>query len=44
MLDDGNGSTGDVFRRLGIEQAAGDRLLLLCTVPGRARLPTAQAA
>jgi len=41
-LDDGVG--GDLFRRMGIEQSTGDRLLLLCSVPGRERLLTAQAA
>ena len=35
---------GELFRRLGIEQAEGDRLLLLCKVPGRERLADAQAA
>jgi hypothetical protein len=43
-LDDGNSPAGDLFRRLGIEQAEGDRLLLLCKVPGRERLADAQAA
>ena len=41
-LDDGAG--GELFRRMGIEQSTGDRLLLLCTVPGRERVLTAQAA
>lgn len=42
-LDDGAG--GELFRRMGIEQAQGDRLLLLCSVPGRERmLSAAQAA
>ena len=43
-LDDAHGAGGDLFRRLGIEQAAGDRLLLLCAVPGRERVLSAQAA
>jgi hypothetical protein len=29
---------------MGIEQAQGDRLLLLCSVPGRERVLSAQAA
>jgi hypothetical protein len=41
-LDDGTG--GELFRRMGIEQAEGDRLLLLCTVPGRERVLSVQAA
>jgi hypothetical protein len=41
-LDDAAG--GDLFRRMGIEQSAGDRLLLLCSVPGRERELSAQAA
>ena len=41
-LDDMAG--GELFRRMGIEQSAGDRLLLLCSVPGRERVLSAQAA
>jgi len=41
-LDEGGG--GELFRRMGIEQAQGDRLLLLCSVPGRGRVLSAQAA
>jgi len=41
-LDEGGG--GELFRRMGIEQAQGDRLLLLCSVPGRERVLSAQAA
>lgn len=43
-LDDAHATGGDLFRRLGIEQAAGDRLLLLCSVPSRERALDAQAA
>jgi len=43
-LDDAGSPAGELFRRLGIEQAEGDRLLLLCKVPGRERLADAQAA
>jgi len=43
-LDDAHGAGGDLFRRMGIEQAAGDRLLLLCSVPSRERVLDAQAA
>lgn len=41
-LDDGAG--GELFRRMGIEQGQGDRLLLLCSVPDRERGLSAQAA
>jgi len=41
-LDDGAG--GELFRRMGIEQGQGDRLLLLCSLPGRERALSAQAA
>ena len=43
-LDDTNSPAGDLFRRLGIEQSEGDRLLLLCRVPGREHRLDAQAA
>ncbi len=41
-LDDGAG--GELFRRMGIEQGQGDRLLLLCSLPERERTLSAQAA
>ena len=41
-LDDG--ACGELFRRMGIEQAEGDRLLLLGSVRGGARVLSAQAA
>lgn len=41
-LDDG--ACGELFRRMGIEQAEGDRLLLLGSVRGRERVLSAQAA
>ena len=44
MVDEGHGTTGEYFRQLGVEQAKGERLLLLCSVPTRERGVTAQAA
>lgn len=44
MVDEGHGTTGEYFRQLGVEQARGERLLLLCSVPARERGIAAQAA
>jgi hypothetical protein len=45
ILDEFHGESGELFRRLEIEEARGDRLLLLCSVPlRRSRMSTAQAA
>jgi hypothetical protein len=44
MVDEGHGTTGEYFRQLGVEQARGERLLLLCSVPARDRGVSAQAA
>jgi hypothetical protein len=43
ILDE-SGETGELFRRLEIEEARGDRLLLLCSVPPRRSQMNAQAA
>ncbi|HUM11898.1 MAG TPA: hypothetical protein VLT82_13185 [Myxococcaceae bacterium] len=44
ILDESHGENGELFRRLGIDEARGDRLLLLCSVPARPAQLSAHAA
>lgn len=44
ILDESHGENGELFRRLGIDEARGDRLLLVCSVPARQSQLSAQAA
>ncbi len=44
ILDASHGESAELFRRLEIEEAHGDRLLLLCSLPSRRRDMAAQAA
>jgi len=44
ILDESRGETGELLRRLEIEESRGDRLLLLCSLPSSGCHTSAQAA